>query len=278
MGKESIAEYLKENEGVHEVEPGEYHAQIWMNENIGPCDLEDMLFSLQPGDAYFYVYGVSRFHRPESMEQLDEPSPETGGSSLPDNFMPLMKSWGNSEIGTVDKVDDIWDPWHARQMEERGMVMPRVVLDTKDPRTGEIWNGMGRLRCFYDAFPVTERYAEQFVVPIERFDDEAVPGIYLLKEAHSPLLLPVTEHSLIRWRSSIHGNRRITQLDISSQDEEISNLTDFGDFYEERIPLDERRADMTIHKYENRILTVRRFDGKDKHEAYRGRKRLRRHR
>lgn len=253
MGKGSIADYLKENEGVHEVEPGEYHAQIWMNDTIGPCDLEDKLFELQPGDAYFYVYGVSRFHRPESMEQLGDFVADTCDEFLPEDFMPLMRLRGNEEIGVIDEIENIWDPWHARQMEEQGRTMPRIVLDTQDYQTGEIWNGMGRVQYFYDAFPVTERYAEKFVVPIERFDDEAMPGVYLLKEAHSPLLLPVTDHSLIRWRSSLHGDRRITQLDISSQAEEIRNLTDFGDFYDERIPLDERKADMTIRKYESQL-------------------------
>lgn len=253
MGKGNIADYLKESEGVHEIAPREYHAQIWMDNTIEPCDLEDMLFDLQPGDAYFYVYGVSRFHRPENMEQLGDPAVENSDGFLPDNFMPLMESWCNEEVGIVKNIDDIWDPWHARQMEEQGKVMPRIVLDTKDSQTGEVWHGKGRLQYFYDVFPITEQYAERFVVPIERFDDEAVPGVYLLKEAHSPLLLPVTDHSLIRWRSSLHGDRRITQLDISSQAEEIRNLTDFGDFYDERIPLDEHKAEMTIRKYESQL-------------------------
>lgn len=252
-GKASIglAEYLKEREGVHEIAPGEYHAEIWMRPGIGGAELEDMLRDLVPGDTRFYVFGTSGFHRPETLEGHDSTTyNEREDSLLPDEFMPLMNMRGGKASCTITGIEDVWDPWHARDMETSEQIMPRLVLDTRDRGNGRSCDGLGRAAFYYDAFLAEDSYVGRFVTSSV---ENATPGVYLLYEVNNGVLLPVTDQSVIRWRSSIHGDRHIIQFDISGQAEELRNLQDFGDFYDERVALDEARADRTIRKYEEQL-------------------------
>lgn len=253
-----VAQYLKEREGVHEDAPGEYHAEIWLYPGMSPDGLQNRLDELQPAATRFTVVGTTGFHRPETLEELEELAAKAdakadgkgGEERLPDEFMPLLRLCDGRLDGEIRDVDDLWDPWHARDMEAKGWVRPRLIVDTKNPETGEIDDGLGYAVNCWDAFLWKNSYLHRFVSPVCCNDS---PGVYLLLCEASEFMLPVTDQSVIRWRSTAYDERRITVVDVSSQVEEIGNLRAFGDFYDERTPLDEARADMTIRKYEEQL-------------------------
>lgn len=249
-----IAAYLKEREGVHEDAPGEYHAEIWLYPGMSPDELQRKLDELQPAATRFTVLGTTGFHRPETLaelEEIEEQAEANGGETrMPEGFMPLVRMRDGMLGSEIHDVDDLWDPWNARDMEAKGWVRPRMIVDTKNPETGEVRGGSGYVVNCWDSFFWRSNYLRRFVSTAHHNDS---PGVYLLLCESSEFMLPVTDQSVIRWRSTAYDERRVTVVDVSSQVEEIGNLRAFGDFYDERTPLDEARADRTIRKYEEQL-------------------------
>lgn len=249
-----VAAYLKEREGVHEDAPGEYHAEIWLYPGMSPDELQEKLDELQPAATRFTVLGTTGFHRPETLAELEEIEKQAeangGETRMPEGFMPLVRMHDGMLGSEIHDVDDLWDPWHARDMEAKGWVRPRLIADTKNPETGEVRGGSGYVVNCWDSFFWRSSYLRRFVSTAHHNDS---PGVYLLLCESSEFMLPVTDQSVIRWRSTAYDERRVTVVDVSSQVEEIGNLRAFGDFYDERTPLDEARADRTIRKYEEQL-------------------------
>ena len=197
--------------GIREVRPGEFYAELWMSPAVDAVTLQTVLDDLRMDDACdlrFTVHRVRAFERPSSLRFLEDFAQDWPWRTL---LLPWHTNGSHLEPRIPDAADELWDPAHARELEMRGRILPRINWGNAYDNGEAVSHTSRHVMAVSDV----SRPMDVFVNHVyAKNDAEAVPGVYVVHERTSDVIFPITDNSVVQWRMFVSRNYRETYFNV----------------------------------------------------------------